>query len=236
MTRRVCLLRPFFFHTFLGRPSRPSSGSSSSSSDSTPRSGPNGMSAWLSSTCTSGILTSLTTLAFLGIGIPCSSISISRMMSASSSSLSSSSFLMACIIELRLRPRPRRFHGMGRTAVSSSSSIALSALFLRRKAGVASPRSVELGVPCSSCFLFFGVMNWSKSLLFPADCGVLSPRALDSCDASFVCSLRLGVCTTLSSTSVSTALLLLGVPSGSESNRPSTMPSRCGVGPMTLGP
>lgn len=73
---------------------------------------------------------------------------------------------------------------------------------------------------------------------FPADSGVLSPRALDSNDASLAasCVFLLGVCKTLSSTSPSTALLLLGVPVGKRSNKPSTMPSRCGVGPMTLGP
>jgi hypothetical protein len=74
--------------------------------------------------------------------------------------------------------------------------------------------------------------------LLPFESGVLSPRALDSCDASLAasCAFLLGVCRTLSSTSANTALFLLGEPAGSMSNRPRTMPSRWGVGPMTLGP
>jgi hypothetical protein len=170
--------------------------------------------------------------------MPASSISISRMISASSSNLSSSSFFIACIIELRLLPRPRRFQGAGRGVVSSVSSIAPRILPLRRKAGVASPRKVDDGVPSSSRSRFFGVTNWFSMNLFPADSGVRSPRALDSCDVSLAgpCAFRLGVCRTLSSTSARTALLLLGVPEGSISNKPRTMPSRWGVGPMTLGP
>jgi hypothetical protein len=232
LVRLVCRFKPFFFQTLRGLPSRPSSGSSSLSSESKPRSGPKGIAIWLSWTKTSG------TLAFLGAGIPSSSISSSRIMSASSSSLSSSSFLMACIIALKLRPIPRRFQGAGRGVASSSSSIALRTLFLRRNAGVASPRVVEDGVPSSSSFRFLGVTNWFNKKRFPADSGVRSSRALDSSDVSLAASpsLLLGVCGTFSPTSPNIFLLLLGVSTGSMSNRPSTIPSRCGVGPIVVGP
>ena len=218
-------------------PSRPNSGSSSLlSSDSKPRSGPKGIGAWLSSTRSCGALG-----FFLGgIEMPCSSISISRIMSASSSSLSSSSFFMACIIVLRLRTSPRRFQGAGRGVGSFSSSMAPRTLSLRRKAGVASPCSVDDGVPCSSNLLFFGVTNWFSRKRFPADSGVLSPLALDSSEVSLAasCNLLLGVCGTFNPTSPRMFLGLLGVSyaNGSSSNKPSTMPSRCGVGPITVGP
>lgn len=68
-------------------------------------------------------------------------------------------------------------------------------LSLRKNAGVDSPRNVDVGVPSSFNFLFFGVTNWFRRNLFPVDSGVLSPRALDSSDVSLAASwvLPLGV-------------------------------------------
>lgn len=170
--------------------------------------------------------------------MPSSSISNSRIMSASSSSLSSSSFRMFWIIALRLLTMPLFFHGAGRGVASSVSSILLSTLSLRRNAGVAKPLSVEVGVPSSPTFLFLGVTNWLNKFLFVTDSGVRSPLILDADDASLAASLSffVGVWNRLGSISPKMIRRLLGVPSVMLSKSPSTMPSRCGVGPMKAGP
>ena len=177
-------------------------------------------------------------LGFGGALMPSSSISNSRIMSASSSSLSSSSFRMFWIIALRLLTMPLFFHGAGRGVASSVSSILLSTLSLRRNAGVAKPLSVEVGVPSSPTFLFLGVTNWLNKFLFVTDSGVRSPLILDADDASLAASLSffVGVWNRLGSISPKMIRRLLGVPSVMLSKSPSTMPSRCGVGPMKAGP
>ena len=177
------------------------------------------------------------TLGFGGALMPSSSISNSRIMSASSSSLSSSSFRMFWIIALRLLTIPLFFHGAGRGVASSVSSILSSTLSLRRNAGVARPFSVEVGEPSSPTFLFLGVTNWLNKFLFATDSGVRSPRILDADDASLAASLSfVGVWNRLGSISPNIIRRLLGVPSVMLSKSPSTMPSRCGVGPMKAGP
>jgi hypothetical protein len=145
---------------------------------------------------------------------------------------------MSWIIAVKLLPRLIRFQGAGRGVFSSTSSIAPSMLSLRRNAGVASPFKAEVGVPSSSNLLLFGVANWFSIKRFPADSGVFSPRARDSREvSSTTCSVfLLGVRSVFGSISASTPLFLLGVSAGSMSNNPRTMPSRCGVGPMTEGP
>ena len=190
------------------------------------------MVTWLSPTSNSDVF------CFFGKGRPSASISSSLIMSASSSSLSSSCFLMDLIIALRLLPAVIRFQGAGRGVVSSSSSMASSALCRRRKAGVSNSFDIEDGVPASPSFIFFGVTNLSSRKRFPTDCGVFSPLALGVIDVSLsgFNVFRPGVWSEFGAMSTRAVLLLLGVCAGKISKRPRTLPSRCGVGPMNAGP
>jgi hypothetical protein len=139
---------------------------------------------------------------------------------------------------LRLLPSPRRRQGAGRGVGSLTSPVTSGAVLRRKNVGVEKPFKADVGVPSSPIFLFCGVTKLSSKNLLPADKGVFSPLALDSSDASLSAlrAYRFGVWRLLCVTSASTLLLLLGVSAGSRSNKPSTIPSRCGVGPMIAGP